>query len=113
MTCGPAPRSPFPSRRHLLLGGAAGVVAPILGAGPAGAGAAMPLAKPISSNRVYQSFGVNTMPNNLSSIYRYTDEWLDALSSTGASYFRGAYAPGLPATLRIIKRSGSWGFAGA
>jgi hypothetical protein len=53
---------------------------------------------PIWSHKVYNSFGVCAHPNFTTSGYKYVNEWMAALSATGASYFRGMYAHTLPAT---------------
>lgn len=63
---------------------------------------ALPLVKPLNSNVVFRSFGVNALPNHLKTAYRFRREWMAALVDLRASYFRGLYAPGLPATLDVV-----------
>jgi hypothetical protein len=86
------------SRRGLLLAGLAGAAAPVVtprsggGAWRAGAVSALPLVQPIASQRAYEAFGVCAHPHFDQSGYKYTRDWMSALASVGARYFRGLYA---------------------
>lgn len=105
---------PSLSRRTLLINGLAGAA---IAAIPewASADISLPTVRPIWSHKAYQAFGVCSHPNFSSSVYQYTRQWMTSLAATGASYFRGMYADGLPATdmtARAAREHGlEWGMA--
>ncbi len=96
------------SRRGLVLGGLAGLAGaaaiPLARSATAATtlqnltSGTLPLVKPLSSQLVYDAFGICSHPSFGQSGYRYTKEWMAALASIGASYFRGMYAHELTAT---------------
>lgn len=96
------------SRRRLVLAGLAGLAgasavplarsAAAATALPSLTSGTLPLVRPFSSQQVQEAFGVCAHPNFGQSGYQYTQEWMEALASIGASYFRGLYAHELPAT---------------
>jgi hypothetical protein len=75
--------------------------------------AALPLVKPISSDAAYSSLGVCALPQLSNTAYGYVSQWMDALSQTGASYFRGMYihgsSPARAATEAARARKIQWG----
>jgi hypothetical protein len=110
------------SRRGFLLAGLTGVAAsalPSLASTEVALGrvsrtspaslASLQSVKPIWSNQAYRAFGVCAHPNFGNSVYQYTDAWMKALASTGASYFRGMYssrASATGATVRAARQNG-------
>jgi hypothetical protein len=107
------------SRRHLLLAGLAGASAAAvpgaigMGAVPGLSGtradAALPTVRPISSQAAYSAFGICALPHLGNSPYRYTTQWMEALSKTGASYFRGMYAHNISATANATRAARTYG----
>ena len=102
---------PTVTRRGVVLAGLAGLAGasavPLARsaaaiAPPTLASGTLPLVQPLSSQRIYEAFGICSHPNFGQSGYRYTDKWMAALESIGASYFRGLYSRGLTATRTTV-----------
>jgi hypothetical protein len=117
VTASPEHGVPELSRRRLLAAGFAGISATAvpasIGFSVSSAAAALPTVRPISSQVAYSALGVCALPHRVNSPYLYVSQWIEALSQTGASYFRGMYDHEISATAEATRAARShaikWG----